>query len=96
MTWPPADTFRHRFLYGLAAGIAALVAVYFLLFALQTRGFLPWVIFTVALAATLVAALGLALMRASRAAADAAGTGAATATQDRPAGTDPPPSRHAG
>lgn len=84
MTWPPADTFRHRFGYGLTAGLGALATVYFLLFALQGRAFLPWAFFTVALAVTLVAAVGLLLMRAQRQAATDRPSGSASGSAPSP------------
>jgi hypothetical protein len=83
-TWPPRDTDRNRFLCRLQVVLYALVTVYFGLFALATGALLPWSIFTVALAATIVVAVALVLMRAER---RAAGTGAEQVTP--PTATDP-------
>lgn len=44
--------------------------MYFGIFALATGAFLPWLIFTVALAATVVGVVALLMMRAQRPAAD--------------------------
>ncbi|GAA4925981.1 hypothetical protein EV188_1137 [Actinomycetospora succinea] len=65
-TWPPPATDRNRFLCGLQVVVYALVTVYFGIFAIATGAFLPWAIFTVALAATFVAGVALVLMRAER------------------------------
>jgi membrane protein implicated in regulation of membrane protease activity len=65
-TWPPRDTDRNRFLCRLQVVVYALVTLYFGTFALATGAFLPWAIFTVALAATIVVAAALLLMRAQR------------------------------
>lgn len=66
LTWPPRDTDRNRILTRVQVVLYALVAVYFGLFALASGGLLPWAIFTVALAATLVAGVALFLMSAQR------------------------------
>lgn len=68
-TWPPRDTDRNRFLCRLQVVLYALITVYFGLFALVSGALVPWAIFTVALAATLVAGVALLLMRAQRQAA---------------------------
>ena len=70
-TWPPRDTDRNRFLGRLQVVLYALVTVYFGLFALATGALMPWTIFTVALAATIVAGVALLLMRAQRQAGEA-------------------------
>ena len=67
MTWPPADTDRNRLVYTVAAVLGVLATVYFLLWALQTRSLVPWVGFTLLLAATLVAGVALLAMRERRA-----------------------------
>lgn len=64
--WPPQDTDRNRFLVRLQVVLYALVTVYFGVFAVASGALLPWTIFTVALAATLVAGVALVLMRAQR------------------------------
>jgi len=69
MTWPPRDTDRNRFLGRLQVVLYGFVSVYFGLFALKTGAPLPWTVFTLALAATLVAAVALLMMRAQRQAA---------------------------
>jgi heme A synthase len=69
MTWPPRDTDRNRFLARLQVVLYGFVTVYFGLFALKTGAPLPWTVFTLALAATLVAAVALLMMRAQRQAA---------------------------
>ena len=79
--WPPRDTDRNRILYRAQAVIYGLVTVYFFLFALASGAFVPWAIFTVALAATVVVGVGLLLMRAQRQAA----------TSDTPATEAPDP-----
>ncbi|WP_433787597.1 hypothetical protein ACQPX6_12280 [Actinomycetospora sp. CA-101289] len=70
--WPPRDTDRNRILYRAQAVIYGLITVYFFLFALASGAFVPWAIFTVALAATVVVGVGLLLMRAQRQAATTA------------------------
>jgi heme A synthase len=70
MTWPPRDTDRNRFLGRLQVVLYGVVTVYFGLFALKTGAPLPWTVFTLALAATLVAAVALLMMRAQRRAVD--------------------------
>lgn len=72
MTWPPADTDRNRLVYGVGAVVGVLATVYCLLFALQTGALIPWTFFTLWLAATLLAGLGLLLMREQRQAAEKA------------------------
>jgi heme A synthase len=69
MTWPPRDTDRNRFFGRLQVVLYGFVTVYFGLFALKTGAPLPWTVFTLALAATLVAAVALLMMRAQRQAA---------------------------
>jgi heme A synthase len=69
MTWPPRDTDRNRFFGRLQVVLYGFVTVYFGLFALKTGAPLPWTVFTLALAATVVAAVALLLMRAQRRAA---------------------------
>jgi heme A synthase len=69
MTWPPRDTDRNRFFGRLQVVLYGFVTVYFGLFALKTGAPLPWTVFTLALAATLVAAVALLMMRAQRHAA---------------------------
>ncbi len=71
MTWPPPDTDRNRFLGRLQAVLYGLVTVYFGLFALKTGALLPWVVCTIALAATMVVVVALLMMRAQRQAAEA-------------------------
>jgi len=83
-TWPPRDTDRNRFLYRLQIVVYALVTAYFFVFALASGALVPWAICTVALAATVVVAVGLLLMRAQRRAAPDSG---AEATP-HPAGPD--------
>ncbi|MHC1563148.1 hypothetical protein ACR9E3_29660 [Actinomycetospora sp. C-140] len=65
-TWPPRDTDRNRILTRVQVVVYALVTAYFGLFALASGGVVPWAIFTVALAATIVAGVALLLMRAQR------------------------------
>lgn len=65
-TWPPQDTDRNRFLCRLQVVLYALVTAYFGTFALATGSLVPWAIFTIALAATLVVGVALVLMRAQR------------------------------
>ncbi|MDD7934222.1 hypothetical protein [Actinomycetospora straminea] len=73
-SWPPRDTDRNRFLCRVQVVVYALVTAYFGLFALVSGALVPWAIFTVALAATLVVGVALLLMRAQRrATADRAG-----------------------
>lgn len=72
MTWPPLDTDRNRFTYRVCVAVGALATVYFLLFALQTAGAFPWAFFTVSLAGTLLAGVGLLLMREQRQASEKA------------------------
>ena len=64
--WPPAATDRNRLLYGVGVVLGVLATIYFALFALQTAGLLPWVITVLLLAATLVGAVALLLMREQR------------------------------
>jgi cation transporter-like permease len=90
-TWPPRDTDRNRFLYRLQVVVYALVTAYFFVFALASGALVPWAICTVALAATVVVAVGLLLMRAQRRAAPEPDTEAAAAPQA--AGQDPAPGR---
>lgn len=66
ITWPPNDTDRNRFLCRLQVAVYAAAALYFGAFALATGAFVPWAIFTVALAAALVAGAAILLMRAQR------------------------------
>ena len=66
ITWPPRDTDRNRFLCRVQVVLYALVTLYFGAFALASGALLPWTIFTIALAATLVAGVALALMRSRR------------------------------
>jgi heme A synthase len=70
MEWPPRDTDRNRFLARLQVVLYGFIAVYFGLFALKTGAPLPWTVFTLALAATVVATVALMMMRAQRQAAD--------------------------
>ena len=70
LRWPPRDTDRNRFLARAQIVVYALITVYFGLFALASGAFVPWAIFTVALAATVVTAVALLLMRAQRRAAE--------------------------
>jgi archaellum biogenesis protein FlaJ (TadC family) len=84
-TWPPRDTDRNRFLYRLQVVLYALVTAYFFVFALATGALMPWAICTVALAATMVVAVGLVLMRAERR--------AAPQPTPHPAEQDPTPGR---
>lgn len=72
MTWPPPDTDRNRFLARLQLVIYGLVTAYFLLFALVTGALVPWSIFAIFLAATIVVSIALVHMRAQR---HTAGTG---------------------
>ncbi|MDD7937001.1 hypothetical protein PHK61_01065 [Actinomycetospora lutea] len=65
-TWPPRDTDRNRFLCRVQVVVYALVTLYFGAFALASGSLLPWTIFTLALAATLVVGVALALMRTQR------------------------------
>ena len=65
-TWPPRDTDRNRILCRLQVVVYALVTAYFGLFALVTGALMPWAIFTLALAATIVVGAALLLMRAQR------------------------------
>lgn len=88
-TWPPSDTDRNRILYRLQVVVYALVTAYFFVFALASGALVPWAICTAALAATVVVAVGLLLMRAQRRAAPEPG---AEATP-RPAEQDPAPGR---
>jgi membrane protein implicated in regulation of membrane protease activity len=69
-TWPPRDTDRNRFLCRLQVVLYGLVTAYFGLFALVSGALVPWTIFTVALAATLVVVVAIVLMRAQRQAAE--------------------------
>lgn len=64
--WPPAATDRNRLIYGVGVVLGALATVYFALFALQTAALVPWMITGFLLAATLVGAVGLLLMREQR------------------------------
>jgi heme A synthase len=66
LTWPPRDTDRNRFLARVQIVVYALVTAYFGLFAVVSGAFVPWAIFTVALAATVVTGVALLLMRAQR------------------------------
>ncbi|MFC5139258.1 hypothetical protein ACFPK1_13520 [Actinomycetospora rhizophila] len=66
ITWPPRDTDRNRFLCRVQVVLYALVTLYFGAFALASGALLPWTIFTIALAATLVAGVALVLMRSRR------------------------------
>lgn len=66
MTWPPVDSDRNRLIYVAVAVLAALATVYFLLWALQSRGLVPWAGFTLLLAVTLVAGTGRVLMVLAR------------------------------
>lgn len=84
MTWPPRDTDRNRFFGRLQVVLYAFVTVYFGLFALATGAFLPWAIFTVALAATVVVAVALMMMRAERRAREQ------SQPQDQDQDQDPP------
>ncbi|GAA4778579.1 hypothetical protein GCM10023200_09480 [Actinomycetospora chlora] len=76
LTWPPRDTDRNRFLARVQIVVYAVVTAYFGLFALVSGAFVPWAIFTVALAATVVTGVALLLMRAQRRAAQPAGPAA--------------------
>jgi hypothetical protein len=66
IAWPPNDTDRNRFLCRLQLAVYVAAALYFGAFALATGAFVPWAIFTVALAAALVAGAAMLLMRAQR------------------------------
>jgi len=66
IAWPPNDTDRNRFLGRLQVAIYVAAALYFGAFALATGAFVPWAIFTVAVAAALVAGAAMLLMRAQR------------------------------
>jgi hypothetical protein len=66
LTWPPRDTDRNRVLARVQIVVYALVTAYFGLFAVVSGAVVPWAIFTVALAATVVTGVALLLMRAQR------------------------------
>jgi polyferredoxin len=74
LTWPPRDTDRNRFLARVQIVVYAVVTAYFGLFALVSGAFVPWAIFTVALAATVVTGVALLLMRAQRRAGQPTGS----------------------
>jgi hypothetical protein len=76
LTWPPQDTDRNRFLARVQIVVYAVVTAYFGLFALVSGAFVPWAIFTVALAATVVTGVALLLMRAQRRAGQPTGSAA--------------------
>ena len=96
LTWPPRDTDRNRILCRAQLVLYALITVYFLVFALATGALVPWTIFTLALAATLVVVIALALMRAQRFAHPAAPDHRATPDAGAPApGPDPASDRPA-
>lgn len=82
-TWPPRDTDRNRILYRLQVVVYALVTAYFFVFALASGALVPWAICTVALAATVVVAVGLLLMRAQRQAAPETGVEAGAPPVDQ-------------
>jgi membrane protein implicated in regulation of membrane protease activity len=89
ITWPPRDTDRNRFLCRLQVGIYGFVAAYFGLFALVSGALVPWTIFTVALAATLVVVVALVLMRAQRQAAEQPADRPTEQPRQQPAPGDP-------
>lgn len=64
--WPPADTDRNRILFRAGAVVAVLATVYGLLWAMETGAFVPWAMFFLGLAASVVLGTALLLMRESR------------------------------
>jgi hypothetical protein len=92
-TWPPPDTDRNRFLFRLGFPVGVLVSAYVLAFALQSDGWLPYVVAVLLIAGTLMLGIGLVLMRAQRrvtgpaeepAGPDDGGDGAAPTPRPRP------------
>jgi hypothetical protein len=68
-TWPPPDTDRNRFLFRLGFPVGVLASAYVLTFALQSDGWLPYLVAVLLIAGTLMLGIGLLLMRAQRRAA---------------------------